>query len=59
MHVPTSSCIHLVSSVLQIIDKIVEHHLHRIYVVDTQGKAVGVVTLTDMLRHVTEEARAA
>ena len=44
---------------LQIIDKVVEHHLHRIYIVDNQGRAVGVVTLTDILRQVTEEARAA
>lgn len=40
-----------------IIDKIVEHHLHRVYVVNDQGQAVGVVTLTDLLRRVTEEAR--
>lgn len=42
---------------MQIIDKIVEHHLHRVYVVNDQGQAVGVVTLTDLLRRVTEEAR--
>ncbi|KAL3155291.1 hypothetical protein ABBQ32_013075 [Trebouxia sp. C0010 RCD-2024] len=40
-----------------IIDSIVEHHLHRVYVVNDQGQAVGVVTLTDLLRKVTEEAQ--
>lgn len=44
---------------MQIIDKLVEHHLHRVYVVNDQGQAVGVVTLTDLLRRVTEEARKA
>ncbi|KAL0030536.1 hypothetical protein WJX79_002975 [Trebouxia sp. C0005] len=42
-----------------IIDRIVEHHLHRVYVVNDRGQAVGVVTLTDLLRRVTEEARKA
>ena len=42
---------------MQIINKIVEHHLHRVYVVNDRGQAVGVVTLTDLLRRVTEEAR--
>ncbi len=44
---------------MQIIDRIVEHHLHRVYVVNDRGQAVGVVTLTDLLRRVTEEARKA
>ena len=44
---------------LQIIDRIVEHHLHRVYVVNGARQAVGVVTLTDLLRKVTEEARKA
>lgn len=44
---------------LQIIDSIVEHHLHRVYVVNGQGQAVGVVTLTDLLRKVTDEAHKA
>ncbi len=44
---------------MQIIDRIVEHHLHRVYVVNDCSQAVGVVTLTDLLRRVTEEARKA
>lgn len=44
---------------MQIIDNIVEHHLHRVYVVNEQHQAVGVVTLTDLLRKVTEEAHKA
>lgn len=44
---------------LQIIDSIVEHHLHRVYVVNGQAQAVGVVTLTDLLRKVTDEAQKA
>lgn len=44
---------------LQIIDSIVEHHLHRVYVVNAQAQAVGVVTLTDLLRKVTDEAQKA
>ena len=44
---------------LQIIDRISEHHLHRVYVVNDQSQAVGVVTLTDLLHKVTEEARKA
>lgn len=29
---------------------VTEHHHHRVYVVDDQGKAIGVVSLTDLLR---------
>ena len=44
------------SSPLQILDKLVENHLHRLYIVDGANKPVGVVTLTDILRVVTDQS---
>ena len=41
---------------LQILDKLVENHLHRLYIVDEATKPVGVVTLTDILRVVTDHS---
>ncbi|CAK0782562.1 hypothetical protein CVIRNUC_005774 [Coccomyxa viridis] len=40
----------------QILDKLVENHLHRLYIVDGANKPVGVVTLTDILRVVTDQS---
>lgn len=34
----------------EVLQAVTEHHHHRVYVVDAQGKAVGVVSLTDLLR---------
>ena len=44
------------SGALQILDKLVENHLHRLYIVDGANKPVGVVTLTDILRVVTDQS---
>ena len=44
------------SGPLQILDKLVENHLHRLYIVDGANKPVGVVTLTDILRVVTDQS---
>ena len=44
------------SGTLQILDKLVENHLHRLYIVDGANKPVGVVTLTDILRVVTDQS---
>lgn len=41
---------------LQILEKLVENHLHRLYIVDDAVKPVGVVTLTDILRVVTNQS---
>eukprot|EP00730_Choanoeca_flexa_P002270 TRINITY_DN10982_c0_g1_i2.p2 TRINITY_DN10982_c0_g1~~TRINITY_DN10982_c0_g1_i2.p2 ORF type:complete len:105 (+),score=25.09 TRINITY_DN10982_c0_g1_i2:745-1059(+) len=32
--------------------KMCEHHYHRLYVVDKQNMVIGVITLTDVLKHV-------
>lgn len=34
----------------EVLKALTEHHHHRVYVVDGQGKAIGVVSLTDLLR---------
>lgn len=36
----------------QVLGEIVRHRLHRLYVVGDGGQALGVVTLTDILRQV-------
>ena len=33
----------------QVLDKIVSHHLHRIWLVDQADKPIGVITLSDLL----------
>lgn len=38
------------SSVLDVIDKAVDGHVHRVWVVDQHGLLVGIVSLTDILR---------
>jgi len=39
---------------LQVLDLLVEKHLHRVYVVDDSGVAISIITLTDILRAVTK-----
>ncbi|CAL5228776.1 g11966 [Coccomyxa viridis] len=41
----------------QILQKLVQNHLHRLYIVDEATKPVGVVTLTDILRVVTDQSK--
>ncbi len=41
----------------QVIERMRVHGVRRIPVVDGRGAAVGIVTLDDMLRHLTDEAR--
>ena len=48
---------HRVSVRLQILQKLVQNHLHRLYIVDEATKPVGVVTLTDILRVVTNQSK--
>lgn len=38
------------SSLAEVIDKAVTHHVHRVWVVDSQGLLVGLVSLTDIVR---------
>jgi len=40
----------LADNLLTVMGKLVEHSLHRIYVVDGEGLPIGVVTITDILR---------
>ena len=42
---------------MQILQKLVQNHLHRLYIVDEATKPVGVVTLTDFLRVVTDQSK--
>ena len=55
----TGHCIasHTVCVLAQILRKLVENHLHRLYIVDEATKPVGVVTLTDILRVVTDQSK--
>lgn len=39
---------------MQVLDLLVEKHLHRVYVVDDSGVAISIITLTDILRAVTK-----
>jgi CBS-domain-containing membrane protein len=40
-----------------VLEKIVSHKLHRVYVVDADEKPCGVVTCTDVLKLVTQRAQ--
>lgn len=42
---------------VQILGKLVRHHLHRLYIVDEDVRPVGIVTLTDVLRAVTQKSQ--
>jgi CBS domain-containing protein len=42
---------------MQILEKLVTRHLHRLYVVDEMTRPVGIVTLTDILRKVMQQSR--
>lgn len=43
-------------ALLQILEKLVGDHLHRLYIVDDATRPVGVVTLTDILHVVTNQS---
>jgi signal-transduction protein with cAMP-binding, CBS, and nucleotidyltransferase domain len=45
------------ATLLEVLEKIVKHRLHRVYVVDAQEKPVGVVTCTDVLKLVSSHAQ--
>ncbi len=38
----------------QVLQQLVEHHIHRVYVVDDDRKPIGIVSLTDVLKLVVE-----
>ena len=40
----------------QVLEKLVHNHLHRLYVVSTDERPIGIITLTDVLRKITDEA---
>jgi CBS-domain-containing membrane protein len=40
----------------QVLEKLVANRLHRLYVVDAELRPVGIVTLTDILRTVTQKS---
>lgn len=37
----------------EVVDSIIAHHYHRVYVVDDADRPVGIVTLSDILEFVT------
>jgi len=49
-------CCLLQATLLEVLDKIVQHHIHRVYVVDEAEKPCGVVTCTDILKLVVQHA---
>lgn len=49
----------LQASLVEVLDKIVSHRIHRVYIVDEQEKPVGVVTCTDVLKLVVKHAHLA
>lgn len=44
------------ATLLEVLDKIVSHRIHRVYVVDETEKPCGVVTCTDVLKLVVQHA---
>lgn len=44
------------SSLEEVIEKVVENHVHRVWVVDEQSLLLGLVSLTDILHAVRESA---
>lgn len=38
------------ASLVEVIDKVAAKHVHRVWVVDSQGSLVGLVSLTDIIR---------
>lgn len=44
------------ATLCEVLDKIVSHKIHRVYVVDETEKPVGVVTCTDVLKLVVQHA---
>ena len=40
----------------QVLEKLVANRLHRLYVVDAELRPIGIVTLTDILRVVTQQS---
>jgi signal-transduction protein with cAMP-binding, CBS, and nucleotidyltransferase domain len=49
----------LQATLVEVLDKIVSHRIHRVYIVDEQEKPVGVVTCTDVLKLVVKHAHLA
>lgn len=47
------------SSVRQVMQTMLQHHIHRVWVLDEEEKPQGVVTATDLLRLLDVRARAA
>ncbi len=41
---------------VQVLEKLVVNRLHRLYVVDGELRPIGIVTLTDILRTVTQQS---
>ena len=41
---------------VQVLEKLVANRLHRLYVVDAELRPIGIVTLTDILRVVTQQS---
>jgi len=48
---PLVTCL-MTSSLEEVISKVVDYHIHRIWVVDQEGLLIGLVSLTDILRAV-------
>ena len=46
------------ASFAQLLDLLVQTHLHRVYVVDADNKPLSIITLTDLLRLVSKPAAA-
>ena len=43
------------NTILEVLRALVEHKVHRVYVLDDAGCPIRVITLTDVLRMVTKE----
>lgn len=43
-------------TIAQVLEKLVANRLHRLYVVDSELRPIGIVTLTDILRVVTQQS---
>jgi signal-transduction protein with cAMP-binding, CBS, and nucleotidyltransferase domain len=55
----TSHTTHQQATLCEVLDKIVSHRIHRVYIVDEADKPVGVVTCTDVLKLVCKHAHLA
>ena len=59
MHIPTEELDRLPLPTVcaaQVLEKLVANRLHRLYVVDAELRPIGIVTLTDILRVVTQQS---